>query len=186
MKLSLGRTAPCVNSLALLGVSGILWFAFGWQLVLEELPCPLCLLQRAGFAMVGIGLLLNVCFGSRPLYYGIVVISALAGMVSAVRQVLLHIAPGDPGFGSPFLGLHFYTWAAVAFFALLVWSGLVLMFDDMASSPESGGRRTPGWLGKLAIAAFLSILLINAVSTTLECGFGPCPDNPTEYQWLPG
>lgn len=185
MKISLGRTAPCVNSLALLGVSGILWFAFAWQLVLHELPCPLCLLQRLGFAMVGIGLLLNICFGSRPLHYGIVVLSSLAGMVSAARQVLLHIAPGDPGFGSPFLGMHFYTWALVAFFALLAWSGLVLMLDDMGSAPESGGRRQPGWLGKLAVAAFLSILAINALSTTVECGFGPCPDNPTEYQWLP-
>lgn len=184
--LSLGRAAPCVNSLALLGVSGILWFAFAWQLLLNELPCPLCLLQRVGFVMVGIGLLLNVCFGSRPLHYGIVVLSALAGLVSAVRQVLLHIAPGDPGFGSPFLGMHFYTWSAVAFFALLVWSGVVLMLDDMGSAPASGEARRRGWLGRLAILAFLSILVINVLSTTLECGFGPCPDNPTGYQWLPG
>lgn len=190
-KLSLGRAAPCANSLALLGISGILLFSFAWQLVLHELPCPLCLLQRVGFVMAGIGFLLNICFGSRPAHYGIVVLSALAGMVAAARQVLLHIAPGDPGYGSPFLGLHFYTWALIAFFLLLVCSGAMLMLDDMRSgsgsgsgSGESGGPRKPGWLGRLALLVFFVMLLINALSTTVECGFGPCPDNPTRYQWL--
>ena len=191
--LSPALAAPCLNSLALLGVSGALWFALVWQLLFKELPCPLCLLQRVGFAMVGIGLLLNVCRSSRPLHYGIVVLSALAGMVSAARQVLLHIAPGDPGYGSPFLGLHFYTWALVTFFALLVWAGVMLMLDGMgsgiqyrtesAASPP-GVPRSPGWLGRLAAWAFVSILALNVLFTTVECGFGPCPDTPTHYQWL--
>lgn len=187
-----GRAAPCINSLALLAVSGTLWFAFAWQLLFKELPCPLCLLQRVGFAMVGIGLLLNIYRGSRPLHYGIAVLSALAGMVAAGRQVLLHITPGDPGYGSPFLGLHFYTWALVTFFVLLVWAGIMLMLDDMHSGARAGAKsgtrlgaaRKPGWLGRLAAWAFLSILAINVLSTTVECGFGPCPDNPTRYQWL--
>ena len=184
MNVSLGRTAPCLNSLALLGVSGTLWFAFAWQLLFKELPCPLCLLQRVGFAMVGIGLLLNIYRGSSPMHYGIAVLSALAGMVAAARQVLLHITPGDPGYGSPFLGMHFYTWALVTFFALLVWSGVMLMLDDMHSGNRSGAARKPGWPGRVAAGAFLSILVINVLSTTVECGFGPCPDNPTQYQWL--
>ena len=33
------------------------------------------------------------------------------GGAIAARQILLHIMPGDPGFGSAFLGMHFYTWA---------------------------------------------------------------------------
>ena len=181
---TLERTVLCLNSLALLGVSGILWFAFAWQLVLHELPCPLCLLQRVAFCMVGIGLLLNIRLGAHPLHYGLVVLSALAGMVAAARQVLLHIAPGDPGYGSPFLGLHFYTWALLAFFALLAWSGVALMLDAMRRAPAEVHK--PDWLAKLALLAFLSILAINVLSTTVECGFGPCPDNPTRYQWLPG
>ncbi|MCQ3830091.1 disulfide bond formation protein B [Microbulbifer elongatus] len=184
--LGLRRWTDCLNALALLGISGVLWFAFAWQIVLYELPCPLCLLQRVGFAMAGIGLMLNVCFGSRPAHYGIAILSALAGMVSSARQVLLHIAPGDPGFGSPFLGLHFYTWALVAFFVLGLFLGGLLLLDPMKVKEAADVSRTPGWLGKLAVYSFLAILLVTLLSTLLECGFGPCPDDPTEYLWLPG
>ncbi|MFC6633761.1 disulfide bond formation protein B [Microbulbifer taiwanensis] len=183
MKISvLGRNARWLDALALLAVSATLWFAFGWQLLVKELPCPLCLLQRVAFIMVGIGLLMNLRFGNRPLHQGIVVLSALAGVVASARQVLLHIAPGDPGFGSPFLGLHFYTWALLIFLALLVYCGLMLM-SDAAGSDTAPRKLTP--LARYAALVFLAILVVNVVSTTLECGLGPCPDNPTRYQWLP-
>lgn len=183
--LKLGRWADCLNALALLAVSATLWFAFGWQLFLHELPCPLCLLQRVAFAMVGVGLMLNVCFGRRPVHYGIAIMSALAGMVSAVRQVLLHIAPGDPGYASPFLGLHLYTWSLLAFFGLAIYLSWLLMIDRMTPQEEADTLRTPGWLGKLAVISFLVILAISTLATLLECGLGACPDDPTKYLWLP-
>lgn len=182
----LGRWSDCLNALGLLGVSGVLWFALAWQLVLNELPCPLCLLQRVAFFMIGIGLLLNVCFGSRPAHYGIALISALAGMVASTRQVLLHIAPGDPGYGSPFLGLHFYTWALIAFFLLALYLGGLLLIDEMKLKEAANTPRVMGWVGRLAGISFLVILILNVLSTLVECGFGPCPDNPTNYLWLPG
>lgn len=83
-----------LNALALLGVGGVLAAAFGLQFVLHELPCPLCLLQRAAFIAVGIGFLLNVRFGSSPAHYGVVLVSAVAGAAMSLRQVLLHIVPG--------------------------------------------------------------------------------------------
>lgn len=181
----LGRWSDCLNALGLLGTSCILWFAFIWQIVLHELPCPLCLLQRVAFVMVGLGLLLNVCFGRRPANYGIALISTLAGMVSAGRQVLLHIAPGDPGFGSPFLGMHFYSWALVAFFVLALFVGGMLLIDGMQGKEVANTPRAAGWLGRLAGFSFLVILVLNVLSTLVECGFGPCPDNPTDYLWLP-
>lgn len=182
----LGRWSDCLNALGLLGISGILWFAFAWQIFLHELPCPLCLLQRVAFVMVGLGLLLNVCFGSRPAHYGIAVVSALAGMVSSARQVLLHVAPGDPGYGSPFLGMHFYTWALVAFFALALYLGGLLMIDGMKLKEAADTPRKAGWLGRLAGISFLLVLVLNVLSTLAECGVGACPDNPTDYLWLPG
>ncbi|MBB3061643.1 disulfide bond formation protein B [Microbulbifer rhizosphaerae] len=171
------RTA---DALALLGVSGILWFALIWQLWLRELPCPLCLLQRVAFLMVGIGLLLNLRCGPRPLHYTVILVSALGGLLAAGRQVLLHIAPGDPGFGSPFLGLHFYTWAFIAFSALLLYAAVTLALEHFEDAPP----RALSPLANLAAVSFLVIALINLVSTTLECSLGPCPDNPTEYQLL--
>ena len=44
------------------------------------------------------------------------ILGALLGMVMSTRQVLLHIKPGDPGYGGTVLGLHFYTWALITFF----------------------------------------------------------------------
>ena len=181
----LGRWSDCLNALGLLGVSGVLWFSFLWQLLLNELPCPLCLLQRIAFVMVGIGLLLNVCFGSRPANYGIALISAMVGMVSAARQVLLHIAPGDPGYGSAFLGLHLYTWALVGFFAFALFVGGMLLIDGMQAKQRADIPRKAGWLGRLAGLSFLVILVLNVLSALVECGLGPCPDDPTKYLWLP-
>ena len=41
--------------------------------------------------------------------------------------MLLHILPGDPGFGSPFLGLHLYTWCLIAFISQITASGFMLI-----------------------------------------------------------
>ena len=49
-----------LNLLGLLGVSLVLLVAFYYQLFLNELPCPLCLLQRGCFVALGIGFALNL------------------------------------------------------------------------------------------------------------------------------
>jgi disulfide bond formation protein DsbB len=172
-----------LNILGLLGVSVVLAAAFFYQLAFGELPCPLCLLQRGAFVALGLGFLLNIRFGSSPAHYGIVMISAVIGGSVSLRQVLLHIQPGDPGFGSTFVGLHFYTWALIAFAATIFYAGFLLFL-------EPGGRRTEGESPALHRLATLSLWLFallvagNLVSTTLQCGLGPCSDNPTYYNWL--
>ncbi len=171
-----------LNCLALAGLCGVLLFAFVWQIHFDEPPCPLCLLQRAAFAMAGVGLLLNIRFGASSLHYGITVISALGGMFAAGRQILLHIAPGDAGFGGPFLGLHFYTWAFIAFAALIVFCSVALTFERFTQHYAPLPRA--GFAAALVMWLFLLLTAANALSTTLECGFGPCPDDPTGYLWL--
>lgn len=176
------RLSRGLNLLGLAGICGILLVAFMWQLAFNDLPCPLCLLQRVAFVMVGIGLLLNVRFGPSPLHYGMIVLSTLGGAFAAGRQVILHIAPGDAGYGPPFLGLHFYTWALILFVAFMAWSGVMLMLDRRCSDqpdarPVSGVARAIMWLFFLLVAG-------NMASTLLECGFGSCPDNPVSYLWL--
>lgn len=171
-----------LNILGLAGICGVLAFAFAWQLAFDEIPCPLCLLQRVGFVLVGTGFLMNVRFGSSPLHYGVILISALAGAFAAGRQTLLHIAPLDTGYGSPFLGLHFYTWAFIAFMATIAYCAVLLMIDRDQRMTSSSH---PGTLARLMMWLFLALVTANAASTLLECGFGACPDNPTGYLWLP-
>lgn len=173
-----------LNALALLGIVGVLAMAFGMQLVLHELPCPLCLLQRAAFIAVGIGFLLNLRFGSSPAHYGVVLASAVAGAAMSLRQVLLHIVPGTGEYGSALFGLHLYTWGFVGFAATILYVAGLLFLEARAArlpaGPRAGTLSTPAsWLFVLLVAA-------NLVSVLLECGVGPCDDNPTYYHWLGG
>jgi disulfide bond formation protein DsbB len=57
-----------LNALGLIAVDTVLALAFIDQLWFRDLPCPLCILQRAGFAAAGFGLALNLLFGPRVFY----------------------------------------------------------------------------------------------------------------------
>lgn len=187
MSFSFRQPSPAsiaLNMLALLAITAALVFAFVWQFAFHELPCPLCLLQRVAFMLAGAGLLLNLRFGPSPMHYGMVLAAALGGTAAAGRQVLLHLAPGNPGYGSIVLGLHFYTWALIAFVALIAYCAFMLALDRKAV--DSAMPRRVGILGALAMWLFFLVVLANAASTTMECGLGPCPDDPVHYQWLPG
>jgi len=171
-----------LNILALFGVSVMLLFAFFWQFAFHELPCPLCFLQRAGFAACGIGLLLNVRFGIAPAHYGVAILGAAAGGFASVRQVFLHIVPGSGFYGSPFLGLHFYTWALIGFIAVILFCAAMLFLDG-ARDRDDGVPATG--VGTLAMIVFVFMVAANIAVGFAECGVGPCPDNPTGY-WLFG
>jgi disulfide bond formation protein DsbB len=178
----LATVARGLNVFAVLAIGGIFLFAFYWQLVRGELPCPLCLVQRLGLLGAGLGFALNVRFGSSESHYGVVIVSALVGGAAAARQILLHIVPDTGSYGSALYGWHFYTWALVAFVAIAAFAGLLLFIEaqfvegthDLRPSLVAQGV---GWL-------FVALALANAVSTLLLCGFGSCPDNPTGYELL--
>jgi disulfide bond formation protein DsbB len=89
--------AIILNALGLYAIALVLIAAFAAQLILHELPCPLCLLQRVLFAALAIGPILNIRFGPRPSHYALSLFAAVAGAVASTRQVLLHIMPGDAG-----------------------------------------------------------------------------------------
>ncbi len=171
-----------LNVLALYGVAAVLALAFAFQVARGELPCPLCLLQRIQFAALAIGPMLNLRFGCRPSHYAVSLIAAVLGAAVAMRQVLLHILPGDPGFGTAILGYHYYTWAFLLFAAAIVRIALMLLFDRQFDAP----REAPAVGAFATAAAYLVIGLTaaNALTTLLECGFGACPDNPVAYELL--
>jgi len=170
------------NLASLLGISLVLLIAFFYQFVMGELPCPLCLLQRVAFIMVGIGFLMNIRFGSKFMHYGLIIVSALAGALSSGRQVLLHIVPGTDPYGSALFGLHFYTWSFISFMTILLAVGLIFMVENRVGEARSAtaGGRLGLWVGALLLA----IVFVNMTSTFLECGLGACADNPTVYQLL--
>ena len=166
--------------LALLAVNASLSYAFIDQLYLGELPCPLCLLQRVAYVLIGIALIMNIRFGAHNAHYGWGILGGILGMAVSLRQILLHVLPGDPGFGNTFLELHFYTWSFVGFFGLIAAQAFLLMLPN-------GGVRNHSWFAKALVIWFILLVLANLISTLLECGIGPCADDPVTYeglQWL--
>lgn len=175
-----------LNAIGLLALSAPLLMAFADQFINNELPCPLCLLQRAAFVAAGIGIALNAAIEPRPAHYAMAIISALVGAAVALRQIALHVAPGDTGFGAPFLGFHFYTWAFIVF-ALIILGAALMLFLENQFEPELGYQRPPlSRLTMFAVALFAFIALGNTLSTVAECELGLCPDNPTTYQLFQG
>lgn len=177
--------AIVLNALGLYAIAAMLAAAFAAQLLLHELPCPLCLLQRLQFAVLAIGPILNVRYGPRPSHYAIALLSAAAGAAFATRQVLLHIMPGDAGYGTALFGYHYYTWALIGFAVVIVLLSSMLLFDkqfdrlDAATKPVA----VPHWAAA-AVWLVIALTAANVLSTLLECGFTACADNPVVYELL--
>ena len=176
-----------LNAIGLLVVCGVLIAAYAYQFILNELPCPLCLLQRVGLVAVGFGLGLNLIYGPKPHHYGIMLIGAIYGVSVSIRQILLHIVPGTGAYGSPVLGLHYYTWAGICFYLILAGTAIMLLFEgqykslrDEPAHDRFGGHQ----LAKFSFFLMLFLAVGNAVSTLIECGPTVCADPPTDYKMI--
>lgn len=172
-----------LNRLGLLWISLVLALAFFYQLALGELPCPLCLLQRAGFIAIGMGFLFNLRLGERPSHYAMILLASLVTAFISIRQVSLHLAPGDPGYGSALFGLHFYTWALIAAVGVVCYVALVFILKDVAGE-QDGNAAVNGPASNAVFAIFAVLVAANLLSTVLECGAGQCDDNPVRYLLL--
>ena len=170
-----------LNALGLVAIDTVLVVAFADQLWFRDLPCPVCILQRAGFMAAAFGLALNLIYGPRPSHYGITILGAVAGGVISARQVLIYIVPGTGSYGNAILGLHLYTWALLMFALIVVGSAFMLLFDRQFTPTE----RLPARLRLLPVMAIALLLLLalgNVISTLAICGIGvACPENPSGY-----
>jgi disulfide bond formation protein DsbB len=167
----------------------VLLGAFGIQFFEGERPCPLCILQRLGMMLAASGaayLLVRWKNGelSAADYmtgHAMIILAALGGSFVSVRQDLLHIMPGDPGYGDPVMGLHLYTWALVVFVCLIGSSAICLLFNGWFLE----GRARPGWWSRAVLGLLAFLILANTVNIVLEQGFHLLlPDDPPRYQLL--
>jgi hypothetical protein len=109
-------------------------------------------MQRIQFAMLAAGPILNVQFGPRPSHYALALLAAIAGAVFAARQILLHVAPGDAGYGSALLGYHYYTWAFIGFAVAIALTAIALLFDRQFTQTDLGKPATAGFLARRGVA----------------------------------
>ncbi|TNH44987.1 disulfide bond formation protein B [Photorhabdus luminescens] len=170
------------NLIGLFAISAALTLAFYYQLVLSELPCPLCLLQRAGMITIGFGFLFNLRFGIKSAHYGLSLLGCIVTGIVAIRQVFLHITPGDLGYGSALFGLHFYTWALICSVIAIIGISVMLISKSLEKTTEAKPNKSV--IGQIIIGLFVILITANLISTILECGGGQCDDNPTFYQLL--
>jgi disulfide bond formation protein DsbB len=166
------------NQLALTAIIGVLSYAFFEQIYFGQMPCPLCLMQRIGFVIIGFTLVLNIRCGAHSAHYGWGIIGGLVGVMVSLRKVLFHVLPGDKGFGATFLELHFYTWAFVAYVGLISGLAFLLMLPNR-------DVRSRSVIANSLVILFILLVFANLVSTLLECGIGPCADDPVKYEgWI--
>jgi disulfide bond formation protein DsbB len=178
------NVAHYLNALGLSLIGVVLLFAFGDQLLRHDLPCPLCLLQRAGMVAAGFGIALNLALGPSPAFYGLASLGALCGAAVAIRQILLHIVPGTGAYGDAFFGLHFYSWAFIVFAAIVAGASVMLLFTGQFQQERRGLGPLARRLGAAAFLIFGLLAVANGFSTVLQCGAGLCPENPTGYLLL--
>jgi disulfide bond formation protein DsbB len=153
-----GDVAKLLNALALMAVDTVLALAFVDQLWFSDLPCPLCILQRAGLTAAGFGLVLNVIFGPKPSHYGVTILGAAVGAAVSMRQILDHIA----------------------FVLMIIGSAIMLLDDRQFSRAEPMSSRLRP-LPVTAVATFILLAIGNVISTVLLCGAGFCPETPGGY-----
>ena len=174
-----------LNALGLLGIGTVLTIAFVDQFWFGQLPCPLCILQRAGLIAAGVGLSLNLIFGPRPSHYGVAILSAVASGAVSLRQIALHIVPGTGSFGDAVFGMHLYTWAFLAAATIVVGCSIMLLSDRQFSRADPMAVRLKA-VPFLALFVFLALIIANVLSTIALCSFGLCPDNPETYLLMQG
>jgi disulfide bond formation protein DsbB len=176
-----------------IGWTGVLCGGFWFQFAKWEYPCPLCILQRMFMMLALLGAAYIVRRGlSGEIFrrdylmgWGVSLVACIAGSFASWRQTMLHILPGDEGYGSPVLGLHLYVWAWILFQASVVGIGLVMMFAH-----STAGRRMPvrgpGFrLGWFALVFAGAVIAANVVAVFLLEGFHPfLPDDPQRYEFF--
>lgn len=172
-----------INALELLGLLMVLLMALLFQFVLDELPCPLCLLQRIGFLGISLGFLLNLRFGLRPSHYAVSVLSALFTAFVALRQIALHAVPGTGSYGPAIFDLHMYTWSFIIAMLIAIFTTLSLAIDRQYKAAHTKNIKWK-YLTHILFGILVILTASNAIGVLFECGISQCPDNPSQYRLL--
>lgn len=176
-KINIGNLLAFAIEINLFALIIVMILTFLIQFTLEELPCTLCILQRAGLLMAGSGFLLNLRFGLRPSHYSITLLGLLFTAFVALRQIALHVEPGTGAYGSSFFGWHLYTWSFIIAVVFIVFTSILLGFNSQYREPLQRSL-----IVKIIVPVLLISMLILTISNCLNvlniCGLKACPEHP--------
>lgn len=176
------KIVKTLNAIDALGLAFLLLIAFILQIRYHELPCPLCLLQRLGVLAIAFGFLLNVQFKIRPVHYTLSLLAAILTASISVRQIFLHVIPGDPGYGLPILGLHLYTWLFLLCVGVIIYISIIFSISPQYEYDEPSKSTGMKVLTHVVFTLVFLLAIFNGISTYLECGIKACPENPVKYE----
>lgn len=176
------KIVKTLNAIDALGLAFLLLIAFILQIRYHELPCPLCLLQRLGVLAIAFGFLLNVQFKIRPVHYTLSLLAAILTASISVRQIFLHVIPGDPGYGLPILGLHLYTWLFLLCVGVIIYISIIFSISPQYEYDEPSKSTGMKILTHVVFTLVFLLAIFNGISTYLECGIKACPENPVKYE----
>ncbi|MFI8977374.1 disulfide bond formation protein B [Nocardia asteroides] len=185
----LGSVQYWLAVIFVVGWCGVICGGFAVQFADWEYPCPLCMLQRMFMVLAALGGAFIVRKGiggtitSRDYAVGwaLATVGCVGGGFTAWRQTMLHILPGDPGYGGAVLGLHLYVWALVLYIAAIATIGVVTTFTyTTTTSVISPSFAT---VGKLALWFCGIVIAVNLVVVFgLEGFHWKLPDDPVCYR----
>jgi disulfide bond formation protein DsbB len=172
------------------GWTGVVCCGLVVQFLTWDHPCPLSLLQRIFMLLAALGggyIVRNAMngeleAGDYTTGWGLALLGCIAGGFTSWRQSMLHIRPGDPGYGSPVLGLHLYVWALILFAAAIAAIGVVLSLSD-----RTGAQAIPAiphrLAGRVCFGFLGAVIAITLVSTfALEGLHWFLPADPDRYR----
>lgn len=168
-------------------IAGILTTAMTLQYVDGELPCPLCLLQRAAMLGVCFGIIQQFRQGFSYANTGISLIFSVFLLIVSVRQTLLDIypRPGHEYVGSAVFGLHMPVWSVIIAVCLIAAIALqLIVWGGNSPAKEKRLAHYPSLRG-MALALSLYVIavgVVNFVSVGVQCKFNQC--HTFSYQLL--
>ncbi|RII14200.1 disulfide bond formation protein B [Streptomyces sp. YIM 130001] len=190
---ALGKVQYWFACLFAAGWTAIVCAGLGVQFISWDYPCPLCMIQRMFMLLAALGAGVIVRKGMTGslagrdymMGWGLALVACIGGGFTSWRQTMLHILPGDKGYGSPVLGLHMYVWAWILFMASVVAIGVVMALAHRtagSSIPESAVYRT---LGRVVLWFIGLVIAVNMVAVFFEEGFHWfLPDDPARYEFF--
>ncbi len=157
----------------------VIWASLYIQFTQYELPCPLCLEQRMGLFGISLGYVLNLYFGVKARHYAISTIIALLIATIALVQILMHIVPDTGSYGSPFMGLHLYTWVLIICAAVTIWNLiLMILLNELLFIGKTCEK-----ISLIVVIPLVLCILANVIAAFAECGLNRCPADPKSY-WI--
>ncbi len=172
-----------LNGVCLLAICGYLGMILHLQWSLQEAPCALCLLERTGIILTGMGFMKNLRHGVKSAHYAVALLGALVTGLIALWDMSQHVLPGQEAQGLVVLGLHFHTLNAL--FALLSCIAIALLLGvksaeypatlQLLQRGESLDRLDRRPWGRIVLCLlFIVVVGANLVSLENLCGNSGC------------